>query len=117
MTKDENLPAEAQALDASYASAAEFDAKMMNEWVAAKFEQFTKRTDYPKLGYLINRLNDLGIASIVYGNSFHAPILYVEKGKLDEAWSVLNRFIDELDDDDPSFAAYADEQPDTDLYE
>jgi hypothetical protein len=108
--------AEFLALDAAYAAADKFDAAMQDKWVEARFERFTKRTDYPKLGWIIHQLNELGIASIVYGRSFHAPILYVERGKLDEAWEVLAGEIDDMEDDDPMFATFADAQSDTDLY-
>jgi hypothetical protein len=113
---DTELLRAAQDLDAAYAGAAEFDAKMLAEWIEKKFERFTKRTEYPKLGYIIHQLNEAGIASIIHGSSFHAPLLYVERGKLDEAWAILTPALDELDDDDPSFTEYVNEKPDTDLY-
>jgi hypothetical protein len=115
-TDDERLKA-AEALDAAYAAADKFDAAMLDKWVEEKFERFTKRTDYPKLGWVIGQLNDLGIASIVHGRSFHAPILYVERGKLDQAWTILQGEIDDMDDDDDMFADCADVRPDVDLYD
>lgn len=115
MKSDADLLREAQALDASYAGAESFDAMMFNKWVEERFERFTKRTDFPKLGYVIHQLNELGIASIVHGRSFHAPLLYVERGKLDEAWQILTP-IDDVPDDDPRFFAFQHTQSDTDLY-
>lgn len=115
MTETTNQLRLALELDATYASAAAFDARMFDQWVEATFELFTKRTDYPKLGYLIDRLNEAGIASIVHGESFHAPLLWVEKGALEAAWGILTP-IDDVNDDDPRFEAYADTRPDPDLY-
>ena len=103
-------------LDRAYAEADAFDGAQFDKWVVRKFERFTKRTDYPKLGWLIHQLNEAGVASIVHGWSFHAPVLWVEKAKLDLAWLILDARTDEIDDDDPAFAPFADVQPDSDLY-
>lgn len=93
-----------------------------------------KRTDYPKLGYIIHRLDEMGIAcSFEYGKdgreirSFHADhILMVESQRFDEAWKLLGEkwsmkrgcqdtrgktMLDEMPDDHPAFVKYADVEP------
>lgn len=55
---------------------------------------FCKRTEYPKLGYIIHRLNEAGIACTFNdGNevhSFHAEhILLVDENRADDAWNLL----------------------------
>ena len=119
---DEQLLAQANELDASYAAADAFDTQQFNKWVEANFVLFCKRTDYPKLGYIIHRLNEAGIASILHGRSFHAPCLYVAKDCEDAAWGILSApyhgktSLDDLPDDLGFFRCYTDTQPDTDLY-
>jgi len=68
----------------------------------------TRRTDLPKLSWLMVALKDAGIMCRMNGTSFHAPILEVKKSKFDEAWKLLGP-IDDLSDadsmfDDPSHA-------------
>lgn len=69
-----------------------------------EFELFTKRTDDPKLAWLESQLDWLGIAHRRNGESWHAPILEVDKSKLDVANAVVLEYgIDELPDDHPVF--------------
>lgn len=75
-----------------------------------------KRTNYPKLGYIIARLKERGIACRLFGESWHAPILEVDRSKLGEAWQLLGEkhgryALDDLRDDNPKFATYADVKP------
>lgn len=67
-----------------------------------KFQQFTKRTNDPKLSWLENRLSEAGIEHRRNGKSFHAPILEVDASKIDEAWDILTP-VDDIPDDDKSF--------------
>ena len=99
-----------------------------------KLTQLCKRTDYPKLGYIIHRLNNLGIAcSFKYDkqrnkvSSFHADhILLVEEDRADEAWALLSErwnksrgkpdpkgrtTLDNMPDDAQCFSMYANETP------
>lgn len=80
------------------------------------FAQFTKRTNYPKLGYIIYRLKEQGIACRLNGESWHAPILEVDAAKLGEAWQVLGEkhgrySLDDLRDDNPKFLPFSEERP------
>lgn len=65
---------------------------------------FTKRTNDPKLSWLEDRLNDVGIPHRRSGRSFHAPILEVPAEYLEEAWDILDP-VDDIEDDDPQFSA------------
>jgi hypothetical protein len=100
-------------LDKAYSDAADFDARQFDKWVRENFEMLTKRTDYPKLGYIISRLNDLGIGCLLHGKSFHAEhLLWVEKARFAEASAVLSekhgkKILDEMPDDHSSFRPYA----------
>lgn len=86
-----------------------------------------KRTDYPKLGYIIHRLRKLGIATRFSGRSFHAEhILEVDAERFGEAWALLGEnmrsplaalagrkvTLDDMPDDHPLFYDYRDVQPD-----
>jgi hypothetical protein len=78
---------------------------------SSRFVLFTKRTDDPKLAYLEHLLTEAEIPHQRNGSSFHAPILEVPEGRLDEAWAILNRKIDarrldDIEDDDPMFLGY-----------
>jgi len=64
--------------------------------------RFTKRTDDPKLTWLERKLDAAGIPNRRDGSSFHAPILQVEEGRLDDAWEIL-RPVDDIDDEDLVF--------------
>jgi hypothetical protein len=64
--------------------------------------QFTKRTNDPKLSWLEDQLDKAGIEYKREGESFHAPILYVEESREDDAWAILNP-VDDIPDDDPQF--------------
>lgn len=64
--------------------------------------QFTKRTNDPKLSWLENQLDRAGIYHERAGESFHAPILYIDEAREDDAWAILNP-VDNIPDDDPQF--------------
>ena len=76
----------------------------MPSWV-----MFTKRTESPKLGWLEEQLDELGIPHRRNGRSFHAPIMEVPEEHLEAAGNFLQsrmpdgRILDEIDDDDPMF--------------
>jgi hypothetical protein len=76
-----------------------------------------KRTEYPKLGYIIFKLRELGIRTRFNGGSWHAEHrLEVDESRAQDAWDLLasggSRTLDDIDDDHPAFAAYCDIQPD-----
>lgn len=80
------------------------------------YVMFTKRTNYPKLGYIINRLKAKGVACRLNGASWHAPILEVDAAKLDQAWAILGEKIgryplDDVRDDLPRFQPFSEEKP------
>ena len=81
------------------------------------WELFTKRTDYPKLGYIIKRLKDEGIACKFDGRSWHADhCLMVEASRIQDAWAILSErhgryTLDDVRDDHPKFEAWETEQP------
>jgi len=68
------------------------------EWV-----QFTKRTNAPKLTWLVLELRRLGIPCRLNGASFHAPLLQVLERDRDRAWSILNP-VDDIPDEDLCFS-------------
>jgi hypothetical protein len=78
---------------------------------------FTKRTDYPKLGYILHRLKELAIACRFGNRTWHADLsLYVDKDRESDAWALLSerhgRFeLDDIRDDHPKFKPFASEQP------
>lgn len=81
-----------------------------------KYTMFTKRTNYPKLGYIIFKLKEKGIACRLFGESWHAPILEVDRSKMGEAWQLLGekhgRYqLDDVRDDHPKFLPYAEVKP------
>lgn len=90
-------------------------------------EFLCRRTDYPKLGYIIHCLNETGIPSVQHGDSFHAPLLWVRKDCKERAGAILGQVfdgdpedkpqtVDDVDDDDPTFDEYASAKPDPDLW-
>jgi hypothetical protein len=81
-----------------------------------KYAMLCKRTNYPKLGYVIHKLKEQGIACRLFGESWHAPILEVDRSKLGEAWQVLGEkhgryALDDVRDDHPKFLPYAEVTP------
>lgn len=68
-----------------------------------KMVTFTRRTNFPKLGWLMEELTKKHIPHKIAGESFHAPILLVDKLREDEAWAILEP-VDDIRDDDPQFA-------------
>jgi hypothetical protein len=110
-------------LDRDYARSAEWHARQLDKWLEKVSVLFTKRTDYPKLGYIIHRLNEEGVPNVIHGRSFHGPILRVHKDYEELAWAVLGervgrsrKRLDDLDDDDPRFEEYNGVRSDMDLW-
>lgn len=66
--------------------------------------QFTKRTNYPKLGWLVKACKAKGLRVRVLRSerSFHAPISVVHKDDEAEAWAILSP-VDDIADDAPRF--------------
>jgi len=74
-----------------------------------------RRTEDPKLAYIENWLDSVGIPNRRNGESFHAPILEVPEQHLNKAWELLDDLIeqddgtvirfDDIDDDDPMFTS------------
>jgi len=67
-----------------------------------EYVQFTKRTNDPKLKWLEGELDEAGIKHYRDGESFHAPIMMVEKDKEEEAWDILGP-VDNVPDDDKRY--------------
>lgn len=85
------------------------DREALSEVINTLHEQyvpFTRRTNQPKLGWLMDQLQHRGIASKIDGESFHAPILKVARKDLDAANAILDP-VDDVPDDDLQFAAFA----------
>jgi hypothetical protein len=103
---------------------------MMNE----NWETLCKRTDYPKLGYIIHRLKQAGVPCKFETDeqgrrvgSFHASnILLIDEAHADAAWEIMGEkwskatgkpssrgrtTLDDMPDDHPAFRGYADETP------
>lgn len=91
--------------------------------VETTWELLCKRTNYPKLGYIIYRLQQAGIPYKLSEGSFHAdPLLYVDKvyfllanHLLGERWSKTKRCpnakgkttLGDMPDDDKCFTQFA----------
>jgi hypothetical protein len=76
-----------------------------------KWVIFCKRTNYPKLGYIIHKLNEKGIPCVMHGESWHAPILCVPAQFEESADEILtaqfgSRILDEVEDDYSAFIDY-----------
>lgn len=69
-----------------------------------EYVQFTKRTNEPKLGWLINECRQQGLRVERQGDSYHAPITVVHRDDESKALSILIP-IDDLPDDAPQFAS------------
>jgi hypothetical protein len=67
-----------------------------------KWAQFTKRTNDPKLKWLEEQLDLAGVPHRRNGCSWHAPILEIDKCRLEDAWSILDP-VDDIPDSDPRF--------------
>ena len=114
-TESAALVAECDNLDTVYAAASRHDQRKHDEWIKANFVALTRRTERPKLGYIIHALNEAGIPCIEYGESRDAPILRVAMEREADAWAILDgnyhgRTLDSVSDNAPSFRAYAQEQ-------
>lgn len=79
---------------------------------ARKWVTFTRRTNYPKLGYLIYCCQNNHIPTRIVTSSAHAPILEVPPSHEEKAWGLLPLVIDNMPDDDPGFEQYANVKPD-----
>lgn len=64
--------------------------------------EFTRRTDYPKLGWLVGELKRNCIRCVVRGHSWHGPITWVHPDDLDGAWDILTP-VDSIPDDDEQY--------------
>jgi hypothetical protein len=73
--------------------------------IPTNFERFTKRTNKPKLNWLICQLDKAGIDNRLNGESFHAPILDVDESRFDDAMDILGP-VDDVADDDEQFQGY-----------
>lgn len=67
-----------------------------------EWKQLTRRTEQPKLAWLMRALHEVGVPSRLNGASFHAPIMEVPAEHFSKAWAVLAP-VDDLSDDDPLF--------------
>lgn len=63
---------------------------------------FTKRTEDPKLSWLVNECTAKGLRVFVSGRSFHAPCSYVHRDDYAAAWKILCP-VDDIRDDAPRF--------------
>lgn len=59
-------------------------AKLKTEYVL-----FTKRTNQPKLGWLIKKCKKAGLRVRIDGSSFHAPCSWVHPADESSAWEIL----------------------------
>lgn len=62
----------------------------------------TRRTQHPKLTWIMQALDRSEVAHRLNGESFHAPILEVDKAEFDLAWKILAP-VDSMSDDDSLF--------------
>ena len=69
----------------------------VREWL-----QFTKRTEDPKLSWVLAKCEAAGLRVFVEGASWHAPISYVHRDDYAAAWEILGP-IDNIRDDAPRF--------------
>jgi hypothetical protein len=80
-----------------------------------------KRTDYPKLGYIIFRCRELGIRTRFKGSSFHAlHCLEIDAERQADGLHLLSEIhgayaLDDMRDDHPKFKPFADEVPDEEV--
>jgi len=95
--------------------------KKIHDWV-----MFTKRTEFPKLGYIIDWCRTQGIPTRIVKHSMHAPILEVPEHFLGKANRVLeekvtktgrrSRFghsrFDDIEDDHAMFVGFEHTKPD-----
>ena len=78
---------------------------MRGSWKEAKMNKyvlFTKRTNHPKLGYVLRKCKDAGLRVKKSGKSFHAPCSWVHPEDEEAAWAILSP-IDNIADGDPMF--------------
>lgn len=62
-------------------------------FLGAYAEQFTRKVEDPKLAFLEDRLSRAGIPHVRFGESMHAPILWIAKGRSQEAWALLHEAV------------------------
>lgn len=75
---------------------------MSEEEAVMEWTTLTRRTQVPKLTWIMGALKRANVVCRLNGASFHAPILEVAKEDFDRAWLVLGP-IDDVTDDDPMF--------------
>lgn len=66
---------------------------MANEIIYADFLRGVKN---PKVTWVMDRLNELGIPNRIHGESIKGPVLQIERGRETLAMDVINRIIGEL---------------------
>jgi hypothetical protein len=67
-----------------------------------KWVLLTKRTDSPKLDWLLHACRAAGLRVVRSGRSFHAPCTYVHRDDYSTAWAILSP-MDDLPDNSPRF--------------
>lgn len=70
------------------------------------YNLFTKRTNQPKLGWLMNECKRSGLRVRIEGRSFHAPCSWVHPDDESAAWDILSP-VDDMPDDDRRFKEVA----------
>ena len=63
-----------------------------------EYKLLTKRTNNPKLAWVLNACKSAGLRVFVEGRSFHAPVSYVYRDDYVKAWDILGPIDDEPDD-------------------
>ena len=71
-----------------------------------KYVAFTRRTEHPKLGFVLSKLDEADIKWRNAGYSFHAPIIEIDESRQDDAWKILDP-IDDIEDDDVCFSEWS----------
>lgn len=69
----------------------------VREWL-----QFTKRTEDPKLSWVLAKCEAAGLRTFIEGASWHAPVSYVHRDDYEAAWGILGP-IDNIRDNAPRF--------------
>ena len=67
-----------------------------------EFKLFTKRTENPKLSWLMGECKAAGLRVFIEGQSAHAPCSFVHRDDFDAAWKILGP-VDAVRDDAPRF--------------
>ena len=99
-------------LESCYEEAALMDEHLFESWIRGHMTVLCRRTEQPKLGYIVSQLNRAAIPCSIVGSSFHAPLLWVPSDFLEDAHAILDP-IDDEEDDSPSFQGYSNTKPDS----